>query len=374
MKKVGLVAHYGEDYFKSRVDFSIFLEEQGFSCVAFVPEDEYKEKINSLDKKVYYFSYSRSWKFVFSLYKTFLFFSEKFKEEKIDLLFTYKFFPNIVGILAARRAKVPSIVATVAGIGFLERRNDSFFIAKLFSLYMYVLDKANLVITQNTEDSNLLSEHLKKAKVIMTNGSGVNADTLVAGDVESFLKSNGLATSKRYITFCSRIVKEKGIIELIEAYKRVASTDGFPFELILAGWFDEKGIENAVMSLIQGHPKIHFVGYQKNVATLLEITEVFVLPSYYPEGVPRSLIEATAKSKVIITTDHKGCKETCVERYNGFLVKPRSVESIESVLVKLGSLDDEGMKSLKANSLKLFQSRFDRNVVYKSILDELKLV
>jgi len=370
-KKIVLIAHYGEDYYKSRVDFLNFLEENNMDCISFVPDDDYRSKIEKLDKKVYYYNYSRSWRFIFSLITVYRFFVKTFRVEKPDLLFTYKFFPNCVGILAARKAKINKIVATVAGIGFLEKKDQSFLIKMVFLVYMRILDKASLVVAQNSEDKVLLEKYMKRARVIMTNGSGVNADNLILDNYERFLNDNALDKNKKYITFCSRILKEKGILELINAFNVVSKDQPFPYDLIIAGWFDEKGLEERVVDLSKGNAQIHILGYQKNVANILQISEVFTLPSYYPEGVPRSLIEATSLAKIIITTDHKGCRETCIDGYNGFLVKPKSHNSLIGALNKLAQMSAQEIELLKQNSRKLFIEKFDRNVVFKSILNEL---
>lgn len=368
--KTALIAHYGEDYYKSRVDFINFMEENDMDCISLVPDDSYKNKIDELGKRVYYYKYSRSWRFIFSVITVFRFFVKTLKAEKPDVLFTYKFFPNCVGILAGRRAKIKKIIATVAGIGFLEKKDQSFLVNMVFLLYMRILDKASLVIAQNSEDKILLKMHLKNAKVTMTNGSGVNVNNLTLDNYESFLINNALDKNKKYITFCSRILKEKGVLELIDAFNAVSKDKRFPYDLIIAGWFDEKGLEERVVEFANKNSQIHILGYQKNVANILEVSEVFTLPSYYPEGVPRSLIEATSMAKVIITTDHKGCKETCVDGYNGFLVQPKSSESLANALNRLAQMNTDEVEFLKENSRKLFYAKFDRNVVFKSILNE----
>lgn len=365
--KIGLIAHYGEDYYKSRVDFLNFLNKKGNETYSFVPKDAYKDKIDTLNNKVYYYSYSRSWMFVFSIISTYLFFVKNIKKEKTDVIFTYKFFPNMVGILAARKAKVPKIVATIAGIGFLENWDKSILIKLIFYIYIWILNKADVVVAQNNDDLILLQEHLTHPKVILTNGSGINPDNFKNGRIynNSFLEKNNLSSEKKYITFCSRIVKEKGIIELIQAYNKV----NINYDLIIAGWFDEKSLELDALDLIKINPKIHYLGYQKNVEELLSISDIIILPSYYPEGVPRSLIEALSLGKVIITTNHKGCKETCVNNKNGFLIEPRSVDSLVEIFNKVDLLSQVEFDSFKENSVMLFNEKFHRDVVYNTIWD-----
>lgn len=368
--KIGLIAHYGEDYFKSRIDFLTFLKEKGNLTFALVPEDDYKQKINNLSGKVYFYKYSRSWKFIFYLISNYFLFISKLKKERADIVFTYKFFPNIIGIIASRRAKVSKIVATVAGIGFLEKREESLFIKYIFIFYIWILNKADYVVTQNAEDLKLLGEKLTKPKLILTHGSGVNAKNfnLESETFSSFFNKNRLDPQRKYIAFCSRIVKEKGLLELVEAFNNTE----IDYDLIIAGWFDEKGLEEKILVSIKNNPKIHYIGYQKNVSTLLAISEIVILPSYYPEGVPRSLIEALSMSKIIVTTNHKGCKETCIDGKNGFLVETKSVVSLSHILKKVDLLSELEIALFKTNSLQLFKEKFDSKVVYSTIWDAIQ--
>ncbi|WP_313366855.1 glycosyltransferase [Sphingobacterium mizutaii] len=364
--KVGLIAHYGEDYYKSRRDFLNFLEEKGVESFSMVPKDDYEERINQLGNRVFYYAYSRNWRFVFSLFQTYKSFVKILSSEKPDILFTYKFFPNVVGILAASKSKVPMVVATIAGIGFLENKDKNLLIKFVFGIYMKILNKANIIVVQNKEDLAMLSNHLDRPKLILTHGSGINPKSLTSKSTEiaNYCKINNLDPSQKYLVFCSRIVRGKGIIELINAFTNVE----IDYNLIIAGWFDEKGLEEEVINLIKGKERIHYLGYQKDVSLLLDLSEVIILPSYYPEGVPRSLIEALAKGKIIITTDHKGCRETCNNK-NGFLVEPKSVDSIEQALLDLNKLDEDEKSKYKNESLNLFNTKFDRNIVFKTIWD-----
>ncbi|MDM1376762.1 glycosyltransferase [Myroides marinus] len=366
--KIGLIAHYGEDFYKSRIDFLAFLKGKGCETYALVPKDEYFDKIKELSEDVYFYSYKRNWAFVFSLLSTYKLFVKRIKVEKSDLVFTYKFFPNIVGVLAARRAKVSKIVATIAGIGFLEKKDSSIAIKLIFYVYMWVLNKANYVVIQNIDDLKLLEKYLKRPKLILTNGSGVNPEAFINGKNynSSFLEVNNLSKDSKYITFCSRIVREKGIIELISAFNLLYD---FKYNLLIAGWFDDKGIEIEVMKLIEANPRIHFLGYQKNVTDLLSVSDAVVLPSYYPEGVPRSLIEAMSLGKVIITTNHKGCKETCLDDKNGYLVEVKSIDSLVEALEKLNTLSEEKIRMFKETSVELFNKKFHRDVVFDTIWD-----
>lgn len=372
-KKVGLIAHYGEDYVGYRENFLRYLSEKGYSCFGIVPDDNYKEKVLQSPFKIYLYKYQRNWKFIFSVAKVAEQFKSYFKTERPDILFTYKFFPNIIGVLTGKKMKIDKVAATIAGIGFLENREKSLFIKLIFSAYMKILNKADYVITQNHDDQILLEKHLNHPKIILTHGSGVNPKNFsnLKIDDQTFYKLNYLSPDKKYIVFCSRIVKEKGILELINGFRNLG--EDFGYDLIIAGWFDNKGLEEKVKNLIINHPKIHLLGYQRDVVSLLNIATVIILPSYYPEGVPRSLTESLALSKPIITTNHKGCKETCRDGYNGFLIEPRSQESLKTALLKFNQLTEDEILNFGVHSKRLFDEKFDEMIVFDTIAREMSL-
>jgi glycosyltransferase involved in cell wall biosynthesis len=193
---------------------------------------------------------------------------------------------------------------------------------------------------------------------------------------DKFLNSNSIPadfliqkSSEINFLFCSRIIKEKGIVELIEAFKIVESSNKNA-KLIIAGWFDNKNIEKLVLDIIKNNKSISFIGYQKDVQKIILQCDCVVLPSYYPEGVPRSLTESLALSRPIITTNHKGCKETCEDGVNGFLVRPGDINDLKDKLLKFINLSEQEIESMKSSSLRLFNDKFEEGKVFKTITDK----
>lgn len=276
--------------------------------------------------------------------------------------------PNLIGILAARIRGVKKIVGTLAGIGFMNKKDESLFIRILFKIYCYVLNKADFVIFQNSEDLEMLKKSLPRPKLVLSNGSGVDKNRFNhSTNNHDFLEKNGLSHHKEYLLFSTRIVSDKGIFELINAYKKASEKEPMKYDLLIAGWFDEKGLKNKVMSLIEQTNGIFWMGYQKNVSSLLSISSCIILPSYYPEGIPRSLTEAMAMKKPIITTNFKGCKETCVNDHNGLIVEPKSSDSLFQAMIKFNQLSESRIKKMGESSHKLFLEKFEQNVVFQSI-------
>jgi glycosyltransferase involved in cell wall biosynthesis len=367
--KVGLIAHYGEDYLNYRLNFLKYLKEFGADSFAIVPDDKYYKEINKTEFPIYFYSYSRSWRSFLDVVRTYFRYITILKKEKPDVLFTYKFFPNLLGIYVADKLKIKKKIATVAGLGFLENRKKSILINLIFKLYVNVLKKADFIVVQNIDDKTLFERYVSSQKVILTNGSGVNKDKFLYSGVEYVDLLKKKSTEINFL-FCSRIIKEKGILELIEAFKNVKKTNK-DCRLTIAGWFDNKNIEKLVLESINDESSISFIGYQKDVLETILLSDCVVLPSYYPEGVPRSLTESLALSMPIITTNHKGCKETCIDGVNGFLVKPGDVNDLKEKLIKFLDLSNEEIQQMKRSSLEIFNQKFEESKVFRTITDNI---
>jgi glycosyltransferase involved in cell wall biosynthesis len=367
--KICLIAHYGEDYLDYRLSFLKYLRKFGRDSFAIVPRDVYFNEINKTEFPVYFYKYSRSWKFFFDIIKTYSFFKKTLIKEKPNLVFTYKFFPNLLGIYVADKVGVKLKVATVAGLGFLENRKKYILIRIVFRIYMKVLTKADYIIVQNRDDKILFEKYHSINKVVLTNGSGVNKDMFLNIDhLPSDFKHKDLREIN--FLFCSRIIKEKGILELIDAFKSLLSQKQ-NLRLTIAGWFDNKNIEKKVLESIKGCEAISFLGYAKDVQKIILQSDCVVLPSYYPEGVPRSLTESLALSRPVITTNHKGCKETCIDGVNGYLVKPRDVSDLQEKLLSFVNLNKKEIDNMKSASLELFNNKFEEKKVFKTIVDKI---
>ncbi|MAX81596.1 MAG: hypothetical protein CL843_15655 [Crocinitomicaceae bacterium] len=377
MKKACVIAHYGEDYFAYREQFLSYLKnELNIDGIGVVPEDDYSNKRIDSQFKTYSYKYQRNWKFLFYIIIVISRFKQIFKRENPDLVFTYKFFPNLIGVPIAKRSRVSVVAATIAGIGFLENRDSSLLIKILFKIYVKSLNNADYVIIQNRDDFEMFKKYLIRPKFILTNGSGVDKsrfENIETNEVE-FIKRNSLPTNKKFIVFCSRIVRSKGIFELIKGYKMASEKSILKYNLIIAGWFDEAGIEEEVKKEINEIKGIHLLGYQKDVVSLIDLASCVILPSYYPEGVPRSLTESLAMGKPIITTNHKGCRETCIDGENGYLIEPKSAIDIRETILKFNSLNDLEIESMEIKSLELFDQKFDQKVVFETIVKSMNLM
>lgn len=182
------------------------------------------------------------------------------------------------------------------------------------------------VVFQNKDDAELFKKIklVNSKKIVLTNGSGVNVDKFEFTDVPL----------NDTFTMISRLTVNKGTIDFVRAASIVkAKYPKAQFKLIgniesTMSDSNRKIIEDAHADGI-----INYFGFQKNIKEHLAESMCLVHPSYYREGVPRSVLEALSVGRPVITCNTPGCKETVVEGENGFLVKEKSPEAIAEKMI-----------------------------------------
>ncbi len=255
------------------------------------------------------------------------------REEKPDLVFSYTIKPVIYGSMAAGRAGIRRIVAMVTGLGRVyTSKSVKTRAVKLITktLYKRAFSRCDKVIFQNPDDiRELLQEHyLPQEKTALVNGSGVN--------MERFFRAP--LPEKPVFLMVGRVIREKGVLEFCEA-ARILRENVPEARCILLGGFDQSfGALTAsdLQPYLDDH-SIEFPGEVKDPAAFYRTCSVFVLPSYYREGLPRTILEAMSCGRPIITTDWPGCREPIVEGENGFLIPVRDARALAEKMITLAT-------------------------------------
>ena len=251
-----------------------------------------------------------------------------FRSIRPDIVLPYTIKPVIYGLIAARFTAIPIRAAMITGLGYA-------FIGKgivrkilgvlVWILYKFALSRNQMVFFQNKDDKDLfnrLSLVGKYSRQIVVNGSGV--------DVE-FFKEVALPKQTAFLMI-ARLIKEKGVMEYVEAARLVKKQyPDVPF--FLAGWIDDApgAISQKDIDSWVAEGTIEFVGKLEDVRPVIEKCSVYVLPSYR-EGTPRTVLEAMAMGRAIITTDTPGCRQTVQVGENGFLVSVQTVQPIANAM------------------------------------------
>lgn len=285
-----------------------------------------------------------------------------------DKVFAYQAKSIVYGCPAARRAGVSEIYPLVAGLGSVFRGTDlrsRLIRSVLGAQYRQAFRDSRMAFFQNSDDSGLFTSLglLPQEKVVMLNGSGVNV---------THYSEAPLPPSPAFL-FIGRLLGDKGVWEYLEAARVVQSRHpGVRFMLL--GPLDTNP---SALTLEEIAPYvdagcIEYVGEQVDVRPFITASSVFVLPSYH-EGTPKSVLEAMAMGRAIITTDAPGCRETVTHGLNGFLVPPRSVDAIVDRMEHLIG-DGELVASMGKESRRMAEDKYDVTKVNHVIMQTMGLL
>lgn len=300
--------------------------------------------------------------------------SKKVKEIAPDIVFSYFSKPVIFGTLAAKIAKVPIIIGMLEGLGYtfteqpskVSRKTQAIKKAQI-SLYKIALPQLDKIIFLNIDDpKDLLDKYsIKVKKVEVLGGIGLN--------LEDYPYSNVYPDIPTFI-FVARLFAEKGIHDYIAAAKIVKDKYA-DAKFIVLGSIDKEALGALTEAELKQFTEANIVeypGHVNDVPKWIANSSVFVLPSYYREGVPRSTQEAMAIGRAVITTDVPGCRETVVDGINGFLVEKWNPQALAEKMIYFIE-HPEQIKKMGYESYKIAQDKFDADKVNKRLINMLGL-
>ena len=316
-----------------------------------------------------------------------------FRSEKPDALFAYTIKSVVYGCVIARLAGVKRIYALLPGLGFTFVQQTSLkgrivgWISKL--LHRVALRSANVIFMQNSDDETMLRQSgvlPKNVPVHVTAGSGVNLDEYPQSETPAIDTKN--AGRMRFV-LVSRLLHSKGVGLFAEAARQLKQS--YPeAEFHLVGPFDpnpNRVTEEEVRGWVDEGILQHH-GMVRDVASLLHTMHVFVLPTWYREGVPHATLEALSVGRAIITTDSVGARETVklteqgaiqrehgesvMEGTNGFLIHPRDVDALVTAMQRVLS-EPARVPAFGRASRQLAEDVFDVRHVNSVILRAMQL-
>lgn len=294
-----------------------------------------------------------------------------------DYMLSYTIKPIIYGTLAAWLAKVPQRFILLSGLGYTfqeveETGQRSGFQKLVHGLYQQALSKSAKVFFQNPDDLNLFKKlQILKPSIpaVVVNGSGVDVADF---SVLPFPKNETGNIIPSFLLI-ARLLKDKGIVEYIEAAKIIK--EQYPSaQFHLVGWIDENpaAIDQTQLDEWIASGIINYWGKLNDVRPAIAACSVYVLPSYR-EGTSRSVLEAMAMGRPIITTDAPGCRETVTEGLNGYLVPIKTVNELSSAMEKF-IVNPELITVMGQASRKLAEDIYDVHKVNKMMIEEMDLI
>jgi glycosyltransferase involved in cell wall biosynthesis len=291
---------------------------------------------------------------------------------RVDASFTYFIKPVIYGTLAARLAGISRRFAMIEGAGYVFiDQDDASFLRRLLrfilmGLYRFALQSASLVFLLNLDDYALFVDGGMVAadKVVLLNGIGVDLD---------YFSPQPVNFEPICFMMAARLLRTKGVYDYIAAARLVKAQ--YPeIRFLLLGSVDVNP-DSLAQSEIDGwvaEGLIESPGHVADVTYWLKQTSVFVLPSYYREGIPRSIMEAMAMQRPVITTDTVGCRDMVEDGVNGFKVPMRNPEALSKAMLAFVE-HPQWIEQMGKASRMMAENKYDVNQVNAKILSDMKI-
>lgn len=283
------------------------------------------------------------------------------KKVKPDIVLTYTIKPNIYGGLMCRIKNIPYI-CNITGLG-TATENKSVVQKIVFILYKVALKKVKCCFVQNSENLQFLIDNklVDEMRCKLIPGSGVNLEHF---KILPYPNDN----EKVKFLFISRIMKEKGIEQYLEAAKAIkCKYSNTEFHIL---GFCEQEYEEQLQQLTEDGI-INYHGLQKDVIPFLKETSCLVHPSYYPEGMSNVLLEASASGRPVITTNRSGCREIVENEKTGYIIEIKNSQQLIEKIEKFLKLSDEQRKQMGLEARKKVENEFDRNIVINKYIEEI---
>ncbi len=261
-----------------------------------------------------------------------------------DLIHGFDTKPAMFAPVVAQQAGIPGRVRTITGMGYVFSSTSPLALA-LRPIYRYLQRQASaatgMTIFQNSDDREYFDRHkmVQPDRSDLVLGSGIDLQQLHRKlpnpeNLAITRQELGLA-GKLVVTMIARLVITKGVREFLQAARRVR--EQMPnVVFLLIGPSTSEGKQAISIEEIDSYAdSVKYLGTRSDIPTLLSLTDVFVLPTYYREGVPRVLLEAGAMALPMITTDMPGCRDVVRDNWNGYLATPRDAASLAAAMLKL---------------------------------------
>jgi glycosyltransferase involved in cell wall biosynthesis len=384
---IALVVNQNEIFYRLRMPWVRMLKENGYKVYAVVASGAWNESIEAGGAEFVEWKLSRSGRNPVSELGSILGLTKILRRIKPDIVQNFHTKPNIYAPIAARLARVPVTVSTVTGLGytFVDRPSLRGRVAKRINLGMYSFANrlAKQVAFQNPDDLDLLSKAgtLPNGKGrFIPGGSGVDVneyrpDSQNSTESLELRNSLGISPEAFVVMFVGRLQLDKGLVEFVEAARMLRNRrDSIAFVMVGApDPGNKRSLPESLLKQWESEGDVIFTGRREDVPNLMAMANTVAAPTFYREGLPRTLIEAAATGLPLIGTDMPGVREAINDGDNGILIQPKSSTALADAVVELADDPEKADRYGKA-SLERAISEFDhRRVIgqYLKMYDDL---
>lgn len=365
MKKLFIIVNVDWFFLSHRKDIALAAQQIGWDVTIVTADTGKLKDIEGIGLKAINLPMSRSGMNIWEELSTLNFLWNLYRREKPNVVHHVGMKAILWGTMAAKLAKVNGVVNAVSGLGGFFAEDNKSLLAKVIPTVLRFSHNQNnlLVIFQNHEDEAMYVRKniIKTRQSRFIKGSGVN--------LSEFCYTPEETSNKVKVILTARMIVEKGIFLLVEAAEKLRRGYENKTEFWLVGGLDDHPgaiTKDQLYAMCDGH-YIKWLGYRTDIKELLQQSHIVAFPSYYMEGLPKSLIEATAIGRPIITTQSIGCRDTVDDGRNGFLIPTKDAEALAKKLQLLIDNADLRQKMGRASRAKA-EKEFSLDVVIEKHL------
>ena len=300
-----------------------------------------------------------------------------FRDHRPSIVHSFDTKPGMLASFAARKARVPVRVRTLTGMGYVFSSRSP--LALVLRPVVHVMQAtasraASMTVFQNSDDQAYFLRHrlARPDASALVPGSGIDTNLLrsqrPSPDALAALRRELGLEGQRVVTMVSRLVRTKGVVEFCAAARTVrGERPGCTF--LLVGPLSSEGWQAVARNEVEGNPDVRWLGPRPDVPSLLAISDMFVLPTFYREGIPRALLEAATFGLPLIATDMPGCRDVVRDGWNGILVPPRDVQALTRAIVRLLDAEPDALRQMGENSRAHVERHFTLDLVADAYAD-----
>ena len=366
-KKLFIVVNQDFFFLSHRLPIGIAAKDAGYDVTIVSEDTGVSNKIREAGLKTIDLPINKAGTNIKDEIKLFIFLYKLFLREKPDIVHLVGLKTMLWGSIACRLAGIKAMVSAVCGLGVLfdEEHANSFMTHSILKALRVTHKKKRLaVIFQNNDDKAIFlnAKVMKEEQCAFTNGSGINLQNYnyTPEPTDGLIK----------IIFTARMVEDKGTLVLIDAAKKLEPKYKGKVQFLLCGGLDTNpnGITKEMLESKCDGDYIQWLGHRKDVLDLLKQSHIMAFPSWYREGLPKSVIEAEALGRPVVTTDSVGCRDTVINGHNGIMVPIKDSEALAAALKTL--IDNPELRQTMGKNAREFAvKRFDIKDVVKVHMD-----
>jgi glycosyltransferase involved in cell wall biosynthesis len=371
LAKILIFGGYAKSLINFRGELIKDMVRLGHQVVGMAPESGFERELNVIGAQYQHVPLQRTGLSPLKDFATLRQLVKEFKRLQPDILLSYTIKPVIYGSLAARSAGVPRVYSMITGLGYVfagRSLKQKLLLRLVRMLYRQALCKNARVFFQNPDDIEVFEKFNllpNGDSAVLINGSGVDIKKF------SYVKAE---TNPVTFLLIARLIREKGISEFVDAARLLKPR--YPearFQILGPLDSNPSAIRQEEIGAWQSEGIIEYLGATGDVRPYISDSSVFVLPSFYPEGTPRSILEAMSMGRPVITTDAPGCRETVRHNVNGFLVPVKDSRALagamESFIANPSLVTEMGIRSRVTA-----EEKYDVRKVNRSILESMNLL